>query len=542
MKTTKTIRAKIVAGFLVIALLGAALGIYAQLLVSDVRVETERLVDDGVATLQQAGEVQHLIDDSVNQGTSLYFVMQLATAGVPLETPVDEQIELFTTSQRAATDGLEGLLATSDGLSDEAREVLNQVVRVNSSLSRAAGALFGTDMLVLDDTAPEVDLVSDVSAASGLIASQSQYFADFRDQIASDAASHADSVVAVEENAKRMLTVVIVGLLVAAGVLGHLMATRISRRLHEASAMLLRAADGDLTLRMEQTGDDEVGQMGQALNQTLTNTSDMIRAIDGSAGRLSESAAAVERRATSVVGVTQQVSRDTAAVTEGVERAGVVIGLVAHGTEEMAASIREIAERAQGASSTAASAVEEAHATRTIITKLGDSSAEIGEVLALIKSIAEQTNLLALNATIEAARAGEAGKGFAVVAGEVKELSNATERATRQIAERIQTIRGDSLDAIAAIGRIGVVIDDIAGAQLSIASAVEEQSAVTNDIGRSASELASMVAEITARIEDVNRAIATAGTSATANQTDVRQLLELSAELKGFVGRFQLSA
>jgi methyl-accepting chemotaxis protein len=62
------------------------------------------------------------------------------------------------------------------------------------------------------------------------------------------------------------------------------------------------------------------------------------------------------------------------------------------------------------------------------VTKLDQSSTEIGEVVKVITAIAEQTNLLALNATIEAARAGEAGKGFAVVANEVKELAKQTPR------------------------------------------------------------------------------------------------------------------
>jgi methyl-accepting chemotaxis protein len=70
------------------------------------------------------------------------------------------------------------------------------------------------------------------------------------------------------------------------------------------------------------------------------------------------------------------------------------------------------------ASEVAARAVTAAETTTATVAKLGESSAEIGNVVKVITSIAEQTNLLALNATIEAARAGEAGKGFAVVANE----------------------------------------------------------------------------------------------------------------------------
>ena len=113
----------------------------------------------------------------------------------------------------------------------------------------------------------------------------------------------------------------------------------------------------------------------------------------------------------------------------------------------MGASIHEIAQNATEAARVAGTGRPAPRGHHRTVTKLGDSSQEIGEVVKAITSIAEQTNLLALNATIEAARAGEAGKGFAVVANEVKELAQETAKATEDIARRVEAIQDDTAGA-----------------------------------------------------------------------------------------------
>ncbi|MGH1502392.1 MAG: methyl-accepting chemotaxis protein, partial [Acidimicrobiales bacterium] len=170
------------------------------------------------------------------------------------------------------------------------------------------------------------------------------------------------------------------------------------------------------------------------------------RTIDGSirrsAAALWESAGKLHQVADSLGSGASHTVDQASVVSGSAESVSVSVNEVSTALEELTMSIGEIAQNASRASMVANDAVHQATETNATVARLGDSSAEIGQVIEVITSIAEQTNLLALNATIEAARAGEAGKGFAVVANEVKELAKQTSAATEQISERIAGIQG----------------------------------------------------------------------------------------------------
>jgi methyl-accepting chemotaxis protein len=206
----------------------------------------------------------------------------------------------------------------------------------------------------------------------------------------------------------------------------------------------------------------------------------------------------------------------------------------------MNSTIGEIAKNASEAARVAGEAVTAAESANQTVSRLGDSSVEIGKVIEVITSIAQQTNLLALNATIEAARAGEAGKGFAVVANEVKELAKQTAKATEEIKQKITVIRENTSGAVEAIGGIKGVIDKISHISTVIATAVEEQSATTGEMTRNVSEAARGATTISSNIQGVAEAAQNTSTNVGEAQTATEHLAKMANQLRDLVGRFKV--
>ncbi len=320
----------------------------------------------------------------------------------------------------------------------------------------------------------------------------------------------------------------------------RLAAQELTQKVDSILTVVSAAGQGDLTQEIQVHGSDAIGQMGEGLAKFFADLRSSIGSIGASAMNL---ASASEELTT----VSQQMSanaEETSAQTKVVSGATVQVNqnlqTVATGAEEMGASIKEIAKNATEAAKVASAAVRAAEAANATVTKLGDSSAEIGQVIKVITSIAQQTNLLALNATIEAARAGEAGKGFAVVANEVKELAKKTAKATEDISRKIETIQVDAKAAVDSIGTISEVINQINGISNTIATAVEEQNATTNEMARNVSEAAHGSGEITSNIAGVAEAAESTSRGAGDTQKAAQQLVETSTELRRLVEQFKI--
>jgi methyl-accepting chemotaxis protein len=327
--------------------------------------------------------------------------------------------------------------------------------------------------------------------------------------------------------------------------IGIFVAVFVSRSVSGATqAVLVQAeaiAAGDLTRDdLKVRSRDELGDLTIAINKMSGSLKRMILAITDNAVQVAHASEELNGTSQQITANSEETSAQAQVVSKAAHAVSQNLQTVATAAEEMDASIKEIAKNATEAAQVATSAVKVAEITTVAVSKLGDSSIEIGQVIKVITSIAQQTNLLALNATIEAARAGEAGKGFAVVANEVKELAKQTAKATEDISRKIEAIQTDTKVAVDAIASISGVIHQISDISSTIATAVEQQNATTNEMSRNVSEAANGSGEITSNIAGVAEAAQGTTRGATATQKASQQLVETSAELRRLVAGFKI--
>ena len=364
------------------------------------------------------------------------------------------------------------------------------------------------------------------------------------DKLTADIAAQAERDIAAANKAaglaRLLIAVAVLIALAHATALALLITHSVTGPVKRLLVVLAGVADGNLTGSSPKGGRDELTTMSTALDDATTSMRAAISVISDNASSMA--AATEELTATSAL-ISSSADGTTAQADTMAQSAAQVstsMHAVSAAIEQMSGAIAEISQNTTAASQVAADAVSIAGTASQTVARLGNSSAEVGEVIKVVTAIAEQTNLLALNATIEAARAGSAGKGFAVVADEVKQLAKATAEATENISQRILAIQGDAAESVTAITQIGDVVSKISDYQTAIASAVEEQTASTSEISHSVVDAAAASAAITDDIgrvaenaKDTSRGIGDA-------QTAITELARMSVGLNDAVARFRV--
>ena len=217
-------------------------------------------------------------------------------------------------------------------------------------------------------------------------------------------------------------------------------------------------SSGNLKLRFNLDRQDTLGAVGRKLGLLVSWTQTTVQCIGDALGNVQAATDDVRKSIQEIDQAANSQHLATASVAAATTELGLTIQEVTQHLQATESTVGETGRKATEGAEISQRASDHIHSLEIAIKEaaadveaLGTSSAEVGQIAAVIRGIAAQTNLLALNASIEAARAGEAGRGFAVVANEVRNLADRTTQATANIDALILNIQGDSDRAITGI-------------------------------------------------------------------------------------------
>lgn len=294
-------------------------------------------------------------------------------------------------------------------------------------------------------------------------------------------------------------------------------------------------ASGNLALpKLTIHNKNELGDLAHACNKMVDDLKALLhqiqKTVEQVAAASEELTASADQSAQVTVQVAQSitdVATSSNAQVQGIKTSATIV-------ENITLSIHDISQKADTSANYAKDAVTKAQtgnefvkkavlqmqqiqATVTnsseVVSKLGNRSKEIGQIVETISAIAAQTNLLALNAAIEAARAGEQGRGFAVVAEEVRKLAEQSQAAAEQIADLIGEIQKDTDQAVIAMN--------------NGTDEVKSGTSVVNHAGDSFREIVHLVEQVADQIINLST---TAGDIARGTATVVSSIQSIDSE------------
>ncbi len=289
-----------------------------------------------------------------------------------------------------------------------------------------------------------------------------------------------------------------------------------------------RFAEGDLTARTEEDGNDEIAQLGRGFNSAIEQIGSVFSHLAEASETTAHTTGQIRSVVRQVADMASELSIRITDMSASVEEIAYTIAENASNAGQTATTVETSGELARRGGVQVQQTLDQMRVITEImqqsvatVEKLGDSGAQIGEIILVINDIADQTNLLALNAAIEAARAGEHGRGFAVVADEVRKLADRTSKATGEIGRMIKQIQEETSAAVVVMkkseaevrqgmdvaGRAGSELQEIIEGSLQVKSMVGRIAIASQEQSQAAHTIAAGIEAVTVKTSETSIAI-----------------------------------
>ncbi|MEM7549424.1 MAG: HAMP domain-containing methyl-accepting chemotaxis protein [Bacteroidota bacterium] len=311
--------------------------------------------------------------------------------------------------------------------------------------------------------------------------------------------------------ASNMLILLIISVLLSIAISLWIIRSILSS-IEKARKVVGAVSDGDLTIEIKNTSNDEVGELLELMGKMVQKLKEVISFVSSSSDNIASAST--------------QMSSTSQNMSQGSQQQAASAEEISASMEQMVSNIQQNTDNAQQTEKIALKASEDIKEGSSSVSMTVESMKKIADKISIIEEIARQTNLLALNAAVEAARAGDHGKGFAVVATEVRKLAERSQLAASEINEL-------SSSSVAIADKSGKLLEEIVPNIQSTAKLVQE-------IAASSIEQNSGANQVNSAIQQFNQVIQQNAAGAEEMASSSEELSNQAENLRDSVGFFKI--